>query len=355
MSDLPSQALSTLASIDPIAARTLLILAVFFALAGLGIAVYERVKRVRDDNLRVRYYSWFMIAPVVVIPSYFGGLPFALFTLGLALFCLREFFSVVHVRETAAFMWVGRVCGTALVACAFLESTTAASPIIHAIRSLDPSLPGAERVLSAPAGPLSMPSILHGIHPFYVLPVFIIMLVLIIPIFLQRYEGMVKQEAFTILGILYFGWFLGHLVLLRNYEHGFGFVILLCMAVVFNDVLAYTVGRLFGKTKLAPAISPKKTVEGALGGLAGSVAAALIFAYAAPELSLPLLIAAALLIGVAAPLGDLIISVIKRDMAVKDSGTLIPGHGGLLDRCDSLIFATPVFYYFLRLVLGAHG
>ena len=346
---------ASIAGFDPTTGKTILILAIFFALSGSGIAIYERLKKVRDDNLRTRYYSWFMIAPVVLIPSFFGGLPFALLTLGLALYCLREFFDVVHVWQTAAFKWVGRISGTALIACAFVESTTAHNQLIHAIRSLDPSLAGAHQVLSNPGGPLDMPSILHGVHPFYVLPVFIIMLVLTVPVFLQRYEGMVKQEAFTILGILYFGWFLGHLVLLRNLEHGFGCVIFLSMAVVFNDVLAYTVGRLFGRTKLAPAISPKKTVEGALGGLMGSLLSASIFSYAVPDLSFPLVLLAALSIGVAAPLGDLIISVIKRDMAVKDSGTLIPGHGGLLDRCDSLIFATPVFYYFLRLMLNPHG
>jgi len=124
--------------------------------------------------------------------------------------------------------------------------------------------------------------------------------------------------------------------------------------VVFNDVLAYTVGRMWGKTPLAPAISPKKTREGALGGLAGSLFAALTFRYAVPDLNLTAVLAAGLLIGVAAPLGDLIISVIKRDMSVKDSGNLIPGHGGLLDRCDSLIFATPAFYYYLLLVTRFH-
>lgn len=322
---------------DPIARETLLILAGFFLAAGIGVFAYEKKKGKPDDNLRKRYLSWYMIAPVVLVPAYFGGLPFAVLVCAMALYCLREFFNVVHVWDTEAYKWVGRLSGVALVATALFE----AAP-------LPPKLQG---LTSATAG-LPLKSLFHSIHPFYILPVFIIMLVLTIPIFMQTYEGMLMKEAFTILGILYFGWFLGHLVFLRELNGGFGYIIFLSMTVVFNDVLAYTVGRLCGKTPLTPKISPKKTKEGAAGGLAGSLIAALIFRYAVPDLSLTAVLAAALIIGVAAPLGDLIISVIKRDMAVKDSGNLIPGHGGLLDRCDSLIFATPAFYYFLLLVLN---
>lgn len=269
-----------------------------------------------DSNLRKRYLSWYMIAPVVLVPAWLGGIPFATLVCAMTLYCLREFYNVAKVRSTRAYKWVGRISGTALVVAALVDSGAASAS-----------------------------------HIFYILPVFIIMLVLTIPIFLQSYEGMLVKESFTILGILYFGWFLAHLVFLRQLDGGFGYVVFLSTAVIFNDVLAYTAGRLWGRTKLTPLISPKKTVEGAIGGLAGSLLAASIFRFAVPALPWPAVLAAAVLIGIAAPLGDLIISVIKRDMAVKDSGNLIPGHGGLLDRCDSLIFATPIFYYFVLLVM----
>lgn len=329
-----------LAVLDSICGKTFCFLVAFFLLAGLGVLAHEHRKGAPDENLRKRYFSWYMIAPVVLIPACFGGFPFAVLVCALALYCLREFFNVVNVWETSAYKWVGRISGVALVAAALLEST----PLPAGIHEF---LVGATGLPLKSGAPL-----VSAVHPFYILPVFIIMLVLTIPVFLQSYQGMLMKEAFTILGILYFGWFLGHLVFLRQLPDGFGYVIFLSMVVVFNDVFAYTVGRLWGKTQLAPAISPKKTREGALGGLVGSLAAALIFRYAVPALSLPAVIGAALLIGIAAPLGDLIISVIKRDMAVKDSGNLIPGHGGLLDRCDSLIFATPTFYYYLLLVLN---
>ena len=311
-------------SLDPIAHRTLIIVVGFFLAAGLAVFAAELKSGKPDANLRKRYFSWYLIAPVVLIPSYFGGLPYAILVCTLALWCLREFFGVVNLSDAPAFRWVGRLGGIALILAAFLETS--------------PNLVGLEG--------------LGLVQPFffYVLPVFIIMLVLITPVLLQRYEGMLAKEAFTIFGILYFGWFLGHLVFLRNLPDGFGCIIFLTMAVALNDVMAYTVGRICGEHQLAPLISPKKTVEGALGGLAGCLLAAALFGYAVPSLNVWQLAGGAVLISIASPLGDLIISVIKRDMSVKDSGNLIPGHGGLLDRCDSLIFATPVFYYYLLFI-----
>ncbi|MBX9772027.1 MAG: phosphatidate cytidylyltransferase, partial [Candidatus Obscuribacterales bacterium] len=285
-------------TIDPIVHSTLFIVAGFFLAAGLGVFAAELKAGKPDPNLRKRYFSWYFIAPVILIPSFFGGLPFAVLVCTLALWCLREFFGVVNLSDTPAFRWVGRLGGIALILAAFLETTQGFGQPFF----------------------------------FYVLPVFIIMLVLSTPVILQRYEGMLAKEAFTIFGILYFGWFLGHLVFLRNLPDGFGYIIFLTMSVALNDVMAYTVGRICGKHKLAPLISPKKTVEGAIGGLGGCLIAAAIFRYAVPMLNAWQLVGAAVLISIAAPLGDLIISVIKRDMSVKDSGNLIPGHGGLLDR-----------------------
>jgi len=248
---------------------------------------------------------------------------------------MREFFEVSHVRQTQAYKWIGRISGVALVlsavfACAHIPDQF--SGVANGWQSVFGKTP------------------LFGTPLFYVMPVFIIMAVLMIPIFLSAYEGMLMKETVTIFGILYFSWFLAHLIFLRDFENGFGYLIFLCAAVVLNDVLAYTFGRIWGKHKMAPHISPKKTWEGFGGGLLGSLLAAFVFSYAVPDLPLCYSMLAALLIALAAPMGDLVVSVIKRDMAVKDSGMLIPGHGGLLDRLDSLILATPMFYYYVLLI-----
>ncbi|MBM3253892.1 MAG: phosphatidate cytidylyltransferase, partial [Candidatus Omnitrophica bacterium] len=128
---------------------------------------------------------------------------------------------------------------------------------------------------------------------------------------------------------------------------GFGSVVFLCSLVVLADVMAYTIGKLFGKHKLIPQISPNKTIEGSLGGLLGAILGGFIFRYALPNLPLSICLFLGVVIGITSQLGDLVISVIKRDVRVKDSGHAIPGHGGVLDRCDSLIFSIPFMYYLL--------
>ncbi|MBD2302409.1 phosphatidate cytidylyltransferase [Nostoc sp. FACHB-190] len=132
---------------------------------------------------------------------------------------------------------------------------------------------------------------------------------------------------------------------------GFTFTILAFLCIWAADIGAYVFGKFFGKTRLSD-ISPKKTVEGAVFGIAGSVAVAIAGCY---YLQLPQFlftgIALGLLIGIASLLGDLTESMLKRDAGVKDSGQLIPGHGGILDRTDSYIFTAPLVYYFVTLLL----
>jgi phosphatidate cytidylyltransferase len=132
---------------------------------------------------------------------------------------------------------------------------------------------------------------------------------------------------------------------------GLTVTVLTFLCIWAADIGAYTIGKFFGKTRLSD-ISPKKTVEGAVFGITASVAVALTGAY---YLDLPRFlftgIALGLLIGIASLLGDLIESMLKRDAGVKDSGQLIPGHGGILDRTDSYIFTAPLVYYFVTLLL----
>ncbi len=125
------------------------------------------------------------------------------------------------------------------------------------------------------------------------------------------------------------------------------------VAVWASDTLAYYTGRTWGRHPLAPRVSPKKTVEGAVGGLVGALAGvALLKALALPSLAWPHAFVLAALGGLVSPLGDLAESRLKRSVGVKDSGTLLPGHGGLLDRFDALIVAAPLAYLYLRWALG---
>lgn len=164
----------------------------------------------------------------------------------------------------------------------------------------------------------------------------------------------IARVGSALLGTVMISWTLAHLLVLRNGADGVTMVLLLCVLTALNDVLAYVAGRLWGRRRLAARISPNKTVEGWLGGALGTVLVAMVLC---PWVSLPPLHALALGGGVAClgVLGDLTISLFKRDVEVKDTGTLIAGHGGLLDRLDSLLFVAPFSAYILRLLPLASG
>ncbi len=168
-------------------------------------------------------------------------------------------------------------------------------------------------------------------------------------------EQAVLNISSTIFGVLYVGWLGSHFVLLRelprlgglDYEMGARFVFLAVLLTWACDTGAYFVGRAFGRHPLFPRVSPKKTWEGALGGAVFAVVAGVIAqATFASYLSLPVSIALALLAAVAGITGDLVESLMKRDSKMKDTASLIPGHGGTLDRFDSLFFVVPLIYYF---------
>jgi phosphatidate cytidylyltransferase len=160
-----------------------------------------------------------------------------------------------------------------------------------------------------------------------------------------------SETALTVTGYLYVPLLLAHLVLLRLLPHGIDWVFLLLFIVMMSDTCAYYLGSRFGRHKLYPAVSPNKSVEGAAGGLVGALVGAFLcrvtfFA----ELNVMDCFYIALAGGSLAQVGDLFESLLKRSCGVKDSGTIIPGHGGMLDRLDSILFAAPLIYYYALIV-----
>jgi phosphatidate cytidylyltransferase len=175
-----------------------------------------------------------------------------------------------------------------------------------------------------------------------------------------------KAEAFTswawtLAGILYVGWLLSYLVMLRGEEDGRNWVFFALFTTFASDTAAFFIGRAWGRRKLAPDISPAKTWEGAIAGVCGAMLIGLVFVPAhyfnwTNPLHLPSLgywsaILLGLFVSILGQLGDLAESLFKRNMDVKDSGKLIPGHGGLLDRMDSVVFAGVVVYFYLVLLV----
>ena len=168
-----------------------------------------------------------------------------------------------------------------------------------------------------------------------------------------------KEQAFTswawtLAGIIYVGWLLSYLVALRGLEDGRNWVFLALFATFASDTTAFFVGRAWGRHRLAPSISPGKTCEGAIGGILGAITASLFFMLPTP-LNLHLNWGQAILVGLLASiigrLGDLVESLFKRNIGVKDSGRLVPGHGGFLDRMDSVVFTGIVVYYYVIWVI----
>ncbi|QEM69084.1 phosphatidate cytidylyltransferase [Geobacter sp. FeAm09] len=157
-----------------------------------------------------------------------------------------------------------------------------------------------------------------------------------------------REIAHAMLAFLYIPFLLMHLVMLRQTPYGIQWLLVIMLIVMTNDSAAYYTGGAFGKHRLYPLVSPKKSIEGALGGLAGSIGGTLIAKFSFfPQLSFRDALATALFIGALGQAGDLFESLLKRSFGVKDSGTIIPGHGGVLDRLDSIIFAAPALYYYV--------
>jgi phosphatidate cytidylyltransferase len=157
-----------------------------------------------------------------------------------------------------------------------------------------------------------------------------------------------QRVAVTLLGVCYVNWLLGHAISLRALPDGVHWILLLVWVTWIGETAAYVVGSLAGRHKLVPGISPGKTVEGAVAQLVASVLAALAAGgWIFPGLQLRDAIAVGILLGVLGQVGDLVESALKRSVGAKDAGSVIPGHGGILDRIDGLLFNVPVLLYYV--------
>jgi len=167
-------------------------------------------------------------------------------------------------------------------------------------------------------------------------------------------DAELSAVSITLFGVLFTGLLMGYslAILGPGDEQGRDLIVLLFLVVWICDAGAFTVGSLWGRTKLLPVVSPAKTLEGALGGLFFAVVAALVASqWFFTRLGLRHAIVLGLLLGIFGILGDLAESLMKRSAAVKDSGWLFPGHGGMLDRTDSILFAAPVLFYYHKLFM----
>lgn len=161
-----------------------------------------------------------------------------------------------------------------------------------------------------------------------------------------------SDVALSFAGSLYISFFFVHIIFIRQLDLGYLYIWLIFITAWASDTFAYFAGRLLGRHKLCPSISPKKTIEGAIGGVLGCVICICVYAFCCEKFAFAgvnyiLAVIFAAVCSVFSQLGDLVASCIKRENDVKDYGNLIPGHGGVLDRFDSSLFISPLVYYFI--------
>ena len=260
-----------------------------------------------------RVLSALVLIPLVVLAAYLGGLWLAGLVALFAALAVIEFYQLSNRLGARPSIWVGTALTVGLVVAAQLRAYRIGAPLFIG-------------VLGA---------------------------LMVERVWRQNFDGFLSDWATTLVGSAYIGGMLSHFVLLRGLQQGLVWVALAILVTWVTDTGAYFVGTTVGRRRFFPRISPRKTLEGAIGGLLLGTPTAM--AIAIPLLHLPWPQAAALgvLIALAATFGDLAESLIKRQAGVKDSGNLIPGHGGALDRVDSLLFAAVVVYYFAVWVVGA--
>ncbi|MCG8487518.1 MAG: phosphatidate cytidylyltransferase [Chromatiales bacterium] len=192
----------------------------------------------------------------------------------------------------------------------------------------------------------------YGLFIIFI-PVYMFLLIPARMVLAGETEGFLKAAGTLHWGLMTTVFSLSHAAYLLalpndiNVAGGAGLLFFLVFLTQFNDVAQYTWGKLFGKHPVVPKVSPKKTQQGLAGGLVTTLFAAWLIAPYLTPLSHQQALMARLLIGLGGFLGDVVISAIKRDIGVKDSGSLIPGHGGIMDRVDSLTFTAPLFFHFI--------
>lgn len=260
--------------------------------------------------MKTRVLSGLIMAPLLII-LYFGGYILFAACLLIGIMGVKEFYNGFHAMDIKPNFGIAVVMAVAL----------------YALNLFDVQYEG------------------------YMLWFFVSVLVSLLYLF--NIENRKLEDAMaTITGIVYVVFFSFHVTLVDQTGEYSNMIWLIVITAFGTDIMAYFSGFLFGKHKLCPKISPKKTIEGSVGGTLGSIVLSGIFGYfVMPELFIHCLVIG-LLGGIVSQFGDLTASIFKRKMGIKDYGNLIPGHGGILDRFDSVLFTGPMVYYYIILVIG---
>jgi CDP-diglyceride synthetase len=190
-------------------------------------------------------------------------------------------------------------------------------------------------------------SAVRGERLFLFAMAFSVVLLLLIPLFRRDFKSSLSSVVPTLMGIAYVSFLGAHIILLGGEENFFGHITFFYMLVLVNDAMALLWGRLLGKRKMWPVLSPNKTYGGSVGALVWTLLIGYLMRFTEPQWGLLPVLVASLLIAVFGQLGDVVASAFKRAAGVKDFGDRLPTFGGMLDRFDAFVFTAPVYYYFV--------
>jgi phosphatidate cytidylyltransferase len=300
---------------DPIFRTYLVIVLISLVLGGTILAFLRFVLRKETTSMFETYWSWILMAGIGLVIVFLGRIPTIAGVTLLAIFAFKEF-----ARASGLYRdwWMTGAVYAGII-------TVGITSVVSHPRGEEPGA---------------------GWYGFFVAaPVFAIALILIIPILQNRARGELQRMSLAIVGFVYMGWMFGHLGFLANARNAYGFVCFIIFATAICDVAAFTFGNMFGRHRLRSQISPNKTWEGAIGAFAVAMILPWLLRFSFPFFGARELILSGLIVGIGGQLGDLSVSVIKRDIGTKDMAATIPGHGGILDRIDSLIYTAPLFLH----------
>jgi phosphatidate cytidylyltransferase len=306
---------------DPVFRAYFAIVLVSLAIGGAVLGFLRFLLKRETASMFQTYWSWILMAGIGLLVVFLGRIPTIVGVTLLAIYAFKEF-----ARASGLYRdwWMTGAVYAGIIAVGI------ASLISHP-RGEEPGTGW------------------YGL--FVAVPVFAIALILLIPILRNRARGELQRMSLAIVGFIYMGWMFGHLGFLANARNAYGFLCFVIFATAVCDVAAFTFGKIFGRRPLRSEISPNKTWEGAIGAFAVGMILPWVLRFSFPFFGPRELVLAGLIVGIGGQLGDLSISVIKRDIGTKDMAATIPGHGGIFDRIDSLIYAAPLFmhmagYYF---------
>lgn len=300
--------------LHPVSFWILLSIAIVLAITPLIFLALDKAGKLSaklSEDMWTRYKSWLVLAPLMVVPIALGRVPAILGVGVLATLCYREFARATGLfRERLVSAVV--VIGGTLLALTILDNWLG---LFNALSSL------------------------------------VVCAIVIFALFSDQPKGYMQRVALGVLAFMFFGSSLGHFSFLANDKLGAPLMLSIILCVELNDVFAYCTGKAFGRRKLCPNTSPNKTIGGAIGA---AVLTTALFAFLmhcifpGTRIDTPVhLLVLGLLLSLTGQWGDLVMSSIKRDLGIKDMAATIPGHGGLLDRFDSLLFVGPAMFHYL--------